>query len=755
MQSTTPVLKDLVLVGGGHAHVAVLKMLGMHPVKGLRVTLITRDVHTPYSGMLPGLIAGHYGHDEAHIDLRPLCQFAGARLFHDTVVGVDLDARQLRCAGRPPVAYDLVSFDIGSTPRVADVPGAATYATPVKPVDEFLVHFEGLIEQASQASGDADSLRVAVVGGGAGGVELLLSLEHRLRVLAEERAPAAPGVQCALFSGSQRLLPTHNRRVSAKFERIVAERGIELHRGCRVVEVDDGALVDASGQRHRFDSVIWATNASAPAWIRQSGLATDEAGFIAVDDCLRSTSHPEVFAAGDIASIEGHALAKSGVYAVRQGMPLADNLRRAAQGRRLTAYRPQRRFLSLVGTGDRYAVASRGPWAAEGEWVWRLKEFIDTRWMAQWDDLPVMDAEAPKVDVQADDAAARELLATAAMRCGGCGSKLGQPVLSRVLARLDISAGDDVVVGLDAPDDCAVVRVPAGKLQVQTVDFFRTFIDDPYIFGRVAANHCLGDIWAMGAEPRTALAIAQVPYASEDKVEQDLFQMMAGAVDVLEDAGAVLVGGHSGEGDELAFGLQLSGLVSPDELLRKGGMQPGDALILTKPVGTGTLFAADMRQKAKGRWIEAALDTMMQSNRAAAACLREHGVTASTDVTGFGVLGHLVEMAQASQANAELDLDALPLLDGALDTARAGIASSLQPDNVRLRRAITNVAEAADHPHYSLIFDPQTAGGLLAAVPAARAQAAVAALRERGYGQAAVIGRVVEGGNGGGMVRLC
>jgi selenide,water dikinase len=753
MQSSSatdkPVVKDLVLVGGGHSHVAVLKMLGMKPVSGLRVTLVTRDVHTPYSGMLPGLISGRYDFDEAHIDLRPLCEFAGARLFHDSVVGIDLDERTLTCQRRPPVAFDLVSFDIGSAPDTESVPGAAEFTTPVKPIDAFLERLDRLVDDVEREH----TKRVAVVGGGAGGVELALALERRLRSVLGERAAsarerAALGVDIELFSATDALLPEQNQRASQKFARILAERRIAVHTGCPVERVEQGELIDADETHHACDEIIWVTQASAPAWVAQTGLATDDDGFILVDDCLRSTSHPFVFAAGDIASMKNHNLAKSGVYAVRQGMPLGENLRRAATGRSLAKYRPQKSFLSLIGTAEGRAVGVRGWLAFEGAWAWRLKEWIDRRWMKQWEELPQMeDADEPApIEATADTAAGTTdsiaAHSSVAMRCGGCGSKLGHDVLSRVLDRLETVERDDVLVGLDAPDDSAVIQVPDGKVLVQSVDFFRSFIDDPYTFGRIAANHSLGDVWAMGASPQAALAIAVVPFGAEAKVEEDLYQLMAGALEILGDSGAALVGGHSGEGAEMAFGLQVNGLADPDQILRKGGMRPGDALILTKPIGTGTLFAANMRRRAKGRWIEAALDVMAQSSKDAATCLLEHGATACTDVTGFGVLGHLVEMTRPSNVDVVLDLDALPLLDGALECVEAGIFSSLQPDNVRLRRAIHNVEEVRGDARYPLIFDPQTAGGLLASVPGESAEACVAALRQCGYGEAVVIGRV-------------
>ena len=363
--------------------------------------------------------------------------------------------------------------------------------------------------------------------------------------------------------------------------------------------------------------------------------------------------------------------------------------------------------------------------------------------MARFNDLPEMAPEdaAELASGIADQQAIKEL-STLAMRCGGCGAKVGATVLSRVMQRLPEETREDVLIGRDAPDDCAMLAVPEGKVMVQSVDYFRAFIDDSYTFGAIAANHALGDIFAMGAEAQSVLAIATVPYGREVVVEETLYEMLAGALSIIQPTGAVLAGGHSSEGAELAFGLTVNGLIDPNQVLRKGGLQPGDALILTKPIGTGTLFAADMRSKAKGRWIDAALQTMVLSNQQAAVCLQQYGATACTDLTGFGLLGHLVEMTRASTVDATLYLEQIPLLDGARETVAAGILSSLQPQNLRLRRALQNLENASRHPLYPLLFDPQTAGGLLAGVPRQRADECISALRQQGYPDSAVIGVV-------------
>jgi selenide,water dikinase len=746
----SPVLRDIVLIGGGHSHAVALRMWAMRPVPGARLSLICTDTETPYSGMLPGFIAGHYDCEDIHIDVRRLAEFAGARYYRDEVVGIDRAERRVICRQRPPVAYDLLSINIGSTPRLGHVAGADAHAVPVKPIRQFGERWRALLERVRQHAGRTT---VAVVGAGAGGVELALAMHYRLGRELQARGRDPDELAVHLFSAGPVILPTHNRAVRRAFEGVLAQRGIAVHRDAEVVEVAPGRLRTRRGETLAADEVVWVTQAGGAAWLGATGLALDEAGFIRVTDTLRTETDPRIFAAGDCASMIGRPLEKAGVFAVRMGPVLAENLRRSLLDQPLKAYRPQRRWLALISTGDRHAIASRGALFARGDWVWRWKDRIDRRFMERFSDLPAMDAMQGKAKpvaeaIPLEAAEQTQAISALAMRCGGCGAKVGASVLSRALARVQPIQRDDVLIGLADPDDAAVLRVPPGKAVVQTVDFFRAFIDDPWVFGRIAANHALGDVFAMGAEAQSATAIATVPPGLEAKVEDTLFQMMSGAVSVLNEAGCALVGGHTGEGRELALGFAVNGLM--DETLAgvmtKGGLRPGDALILTKPMGTGTLLAAHARLAAKGRWIDAALESMQVSNRAAAACLMAHGARACTDLTGFGLLGHLVEMTKPSGVDAELELDALPLLQGARETAAAGILSSLQPANVRLRRALRNQEAALNHPAYPLLFDPQTAGGLLASVPADRVEACLAELRRLGYVHAAAIGRVLPQG---------
>jgi selenide,water dikinase len=746
---TAPIVRDIVLVGGGHSHVVALRYFAMHPLPGVRVTLICTDAHTPYSGMLPGYVAGHYTYDEVHIDLCRLCAATGARFIQAEVMGLDREARTVHLCNRPDIAYDVVSINTGSTPQMLAA-GAPEHAVPVKPITGFNQRWLQLLDKVAQAQ---RPLSIAVVGGGAGGVELCLAMQYRLR--AETQAAAHPDLapQFHLFTSGD-LLPTHNPGVQRRFAQVLAGRGVRVHLHTPVAEVQAHRLRSAQGEWFEADEVLWVTQAGGGTWLQATGLALTDNHSIRLHDTLQSITDPRVFAAGDVAAMDNFALEKAGVFAVRMGMPLAINLQRAVQGLPLRPYRPQRHWLALISTGDKFAVASRGALGFAGAWVWRWKDGIDRRFMQRFSAQGVQGlagmtpAPTSPTSIQLTADEARQAQAAVAMRCGGCGAKVGASVLSRALQDLWVQPNPDVLLGLDSPDDAAVVRVPSGKALVHSVDFFRAFVDDPYVFGRVAANHALGDLFAMGAQPHTATAIATVPPGVDRQVQATLRQMMQGAVEVLNAAGCTLIGGHSGEGTELALGFAVNGLVDVDDqgrmtgVLRKGGMQPGDVLLLTKPLGTGALFAAHGRAAAKGRWVQAALQSMAQSNQTAAQTLRAFGATACTDLTGFGLIGHTVEMARPSGVQLVLDAAALPLLDGALECVQQGLLSSLHGANARQQHVVQNAAQAMAHPLWPMLVDPQTAGGLLASVPAAQAYACLAALRAQGYAQACAIGHV-------------
>ncbi len=758
MQPQAPQNTDLLLIGGGHSHLAVVKQLGMRPIPGLRITMISKDIHTPYSGMMPGLIAGHYDYDDTHIDLRKLCQHYGVRLFNNEVNAIDLNRQQVYCNNRPPVRFDWLSINTGSQPDLSAISGADSTGIPIKPIEGFLKRWKAYINSLHKSLIPITSpIQLAVVGGGAASIEVVLAIQYQLQ---QQLGHNAEQIHIELVCGTEQLLPSYNRRVQRHITQLLAQRNITIKLDSKVTAVrplfhsttaptttvptttvpttTGKQLVFADGSTHRVDQVIWAVHAGSPQWPQQSGLDCDANGFIRVNQYLQSTSHNTVFAAGDIAHFDPQPVAKSGVYAVRAGRILAKNLHRAITGKTLHPYRPQHRFLSLLTTGDKNALACRGALSLQGQWLWRWKNIIDRQFIDNYHNLPSMDASTQPAT------SAISAVEPEQMRCGGCGAKIGKTVLQRVMAKLETNENPDVVIGLNAPDDAAVIEPPVGKQWLQTVDYFRAFIDDPYLLGRIATNHCLSDIHAMGATAHSALAIATVPHANETLVEDTLLQLMSGAMDSLNEQHTTLIGGHSSEGAELGFGLSVNGTLDQTRLLTKGALSHGQVLILTKPLGTGTLLAANGMGQAQGRWIENALQHMLISNQRAATIMQQHQATACTDITGFGLLGHLLEMLTAANSAASLQLDKLPVLDGAIHCTANGWLSSLQPDNLHAEEGLINRQNHSQHPHYPLLFDPQTSGGLLAALPATAADACLQDFQQQGYPAAAIIGVIDE-----------
>ncbi|KAJ8599197.1 hypothetical protein CTAYLR_007528 [Chrysophaeum taylorii] len=767
--SSPPIATELVLVGGGHSHVHVLRMLGMEPIEGVRVTLVAKDVETPYSGMLPGHVAGQYSFRECHIDLQQMARFAGVRLIKAEVTHIDTRNRTLSLRGRPDLAYDVLSINVGITPAF---PGAvaesSSVVTPVKPIASFSRTWDALLQKLERWEEDR-VYDIVVVGGGAGGVELALAMRARVERKLEELGKKNVVARFSLLTRGPRVLGSHSDGVKTCMERALKARNIHVVARCEALAAVGSSLKCLLGNKTEkslpFDECIWCTQASAPAFLKESGLECDPEGFAVVDEYQRCrTAEDEedrassrVYAVGDCATVAGHPRPKAGVFAVMAGMALYANLvADLTTGAPRVSHVPQKSFLGLLGTGDGSCVASRGELAFQADWLWELKDWIDRKWMWQYtrglpEKMVKDEVVPPGAFAQAEGGL--ELWQRANMRCGGCGAKVGASVLSRTLRALPKAptfknAVVDVLVGVDGADDAAVVEYAVDAAEVvvplaHTIDFFRAMVDDPYLLGQIAANHALSDVDAMNARPASALALVVLPYAAERVVEADLTQVMRGVRVVLDDAGCALVGGHTCEGAELSVGLAVNGVFRRGPPITKGDkMQPGDVLVLTKPVGTGTVFAADMRAEASYPIVEAAVSSMLLPNRKAVDILAPD-CTACTDVTGFGLVGHLSEMCRAAGgADVDLELGAVPFLPGALDLSARGFRSSLHPDNARASRAISNHDEISHHPGYSLLFDPQTAGGLLATVPARRASRVLDNLRDAGFDAAAKIGTI-------------
>jgi pyridine nucleotide-disulfide oxidoreductase family protein len=345
-------VKDLLLVGAGHAHAVLLAEFARQPLFGARLTLVAPHRAQLYSGMIPGVIAGHYRPDEARMDIARLAERAFAEFVQGEVESIDAAARKVRLKGGRELAYGYASLNVGSRVE-AMLPGAAEHAVAVRPFEEFM-----------RRLATAKVREVAVIGGGAAGAEVAMAIRHH-------------GAGVTLYSDRMAFAPALGRRVAAALRR----QGVDYRQGIAADAIEPGPVVRTGASRQSFDLAVLATGAVAHPWLRPSGLATDARGFVLVDALLRSVSHPEVYAVGDCATLQGATHDKSGVYSVRHGETLAANFRRMIAGEAPQPYSPQRATLVLLGTGGRKAIASRGNWTAEGGWVWRWKDWLDRRWV--------------------------------------------------------------------------------------------------------------------------------------------------------------------------------------------------------------------------------------------------------------------------------------------------------------------------------------------------------------------------------------
>lgn len=356
----------LVLLGGGHSHIEVLLQA---PKLGIPAEIVLVEPHPalPYTGMVPGFIAGFYPLGDILIDVKALCARSGARLKHARATSIDARSKMVGCDDGTSVAYDLLSIDIGSTLDLS-VPGAAAHALAVRPLWRFVETWPDVVRRTSS---------IAVVGAGAAGIELALAVHH---------AVSARGImpRLTVIGDAPRIAAGVSERARMHLEHACSRRGIRLQLGRRVAEVTADAVVMDDGVEWSADTVLWSTGPVAPGWLRSTGLELDERGFLSTDGALRVGGRPDVYAAGDVASIRAHPRPKSGVYAVRAAPVLAANLKHALLGRQPQAYVPQRHALALIGTGDRRAVAAYGPFGAEGAWAWRWKDRIDRRFVQRY-----------------------------------------------------------------------------------------------------------------------------------------------------------------------------------------------------------------------------------------------------------------------------------------------------------------------------------------------------------------------------------
>ncbi len=700
----------LVLAGGGHTHALLLLRWAMKP--NLRpqgfITVVSRDSGTLYSGMLPGLISGKYKRDEVCLNIRRLSDRIGASFIASEIVGIDCQSNHLYLNNRPAIHFDRVSIDVGSETFYEEKNfqfACKDLVAPIRPLDHSLSLIESLDRQPFSLSLEP----LTVVGDGLAGLEIAFALRKRW--------PQRP---LHLNARTDRLRP--------ELKRAIVDANIKLVVGKTLIP---GPALLCTGNR-------------GPKWLGENNLPVDECGRVITIDTLQVVGHSNVFAVGDCAVLANHFRPPSGVWAVRAAKPLARNIERILRGLEPLSWRPQRRAMQLLGG---HTEETSVAWLFFGNvflgpnrWLWWIKEAIDRQFVEKFRLLPSM-SNAFGLDEA----------------CRGCAAKLGAQPLKEALEEVELN-----LLGSEPEDAVCISRFSKERNLLQSVDGFPALVSDPWLNGRLTALHSCSDLWASGAPVDTAQVVITLPAIAEKLQKELLVQALSGVQSALKEQGAELIGGHTLESRSVSpepssLGLQIAVTVNGFLPLgqppwRKGGLQPGDVLLISKELGSGVIFAGAMKGLVNLEDLDLAIAKLSESQHYLLDSLLQkcqespetNCIHACTDVTGFGLLGHLGEMLKMSNSgraakgliplNVKLYADKIPSLNGALELLSCGCFSTLAPSNrkawellspngvnqplVKLNFEDIPFCDSSYKAILELIVDPQTCGPLLISCPA-------------------------------------
>lgn len=705
--------RHIVLLGIGHTNAHILRMWGRNPIPDTDLTCISDHGLVTYSGMLPAVLAGQVSTDEMEIDLVQLCASVGSRLITNRVTGLDAERQLLKFADRPSVPFDVLSIGIGSVPSMNGVHVEGESLVRIKPMQTFL---DRLTQTVHQIPETRRPFRVCVTGAGVAGIEVVFCLPGFLKRVTDR------DFTLQLITRGSEILPAVADSTRRRVERELSRRNVTLNLNTSVKKVEPQQVTLEDDSTVEADIVIWATGASAPPLLSCLDLPKDDQGFLATDSTLKSTSGVPVFAVGDTGTILQHKLPKAGVFAVRQGPILWENIQRILNAEPLHEYVPQSSFLKLINLGNGQAVGEWKGFSFQGKAAMWLKDRIDSRFMQMFRPGVMGEEEAQP------------------MQCRGCGCKLGSDVLDAALSQLQGAAADDRL----ALDDAAEIGGAPDHQLIASTDFFTSPLDDPFLFGRLAALHSASDIIATGARVTHALANVVLPKGHSKDQKQILTDFLEGARGEFSAMGGDIVGGHTIVGSGMEAGFTVIGERLGESLLRKSNLRPGDQLYLTKPLGIGILLAAHMRSRLAAAHYEILISAMLQRQHTLAEIASTLEITAGTDVTGFGLAGHLIEMMQASGVSAELQLAKMRLLPGTADALNHGIESTLAPANRRALKFIRSSPDRDQLPEFRALFDPQTCGGLLLGMPPHKSSQFLEEVHEADLPLPMHVGQVVE-----------
>lgn len=710
--------KRIVLLGIGHTNAHVLRHWAMKPIQDTELVCISDHLTATYSGMLPAVLAQQRPETAMTIDLVRLCAASSARLLTSPVTGINTESRTIFFDDRPSLEYDFLSIGVGSETKSIESASSENHSIPIKPMQTFTHRLRYKIDGLQNKKKPKNDLNLVVVGGGIASIEIVLCIRPFIETLTDT------SLKISIVTASQCIAAELPRNARDMIQGVLAERDIEIIANARVVkqteeliELDNGSVIPA-------DLTVTSTGASAPKLLEKLDLPKTEHGFLSTHKNLQSTGSSHIFAVGDCGSLIGDSVPKSGVYAVRQGPVLWENLNRSIKNQNLVDFTPQKKNLKLINLGDGRAIAHRGRIAMSGHWAMRWKHRIDDRFISMFSPnaKPMSHlTESTSLDEQ----------------CRGCGCKLDSDSLNGALKQLNPNRNQEFQDAVVIQDD--------GQWQTSaSIDFFTAPFPDAYLSGRIAALHSLSDLVASGAMPRAALSTLVLSDGPQAKQQEQFRDITAGINQELKSFGIEITGGHTIVGPRTEIGLTVLGKRRSGVDIGKHRLNVGEKLFLTKPLGTGILMAANMRGQCSSEHYHSLLETMLTPLHPWLSLIQQLNLTAVTDVTGFGLAGHLLEMLNSSNQCATINFAAIPILPGISELLAEGIESTLAPGNRKQQRFISIEPTIKADAGLPILFDPQTCGGLLFSIATERIKDLHQATETLGLSSPIEIGSVIE-----------
>ena len=693
-----PITNDLVLIGGGHSHLSVLMKLSKRPINGNRITLITNEIDTPYSGMIPGYIEGIYSWRDSHIDLYRLCLKLNVRFIHAEVERVSAYEKEIYFKDRPKIKFDVLSINTGIQSNNREIKGAAKYCLPVKPISKLTNNFLNKITNFKS---------IAFIGGGAGSVELALAIKKRFLNINQD-------IKITIITGKRGLLSTFPQKTKLTSLKTLEKFKIDIIEYKRVLEVKPKQIILSDKSILKIDKAILSTNSMTPKWLAKSDILLTKDNYILVNKSFQ-TNYKYVFASGDVIDFNNQNLKKAGVFAVRSGKPLAINIRKFILGKKLVEYKFNKNYLALIGTSKRSAIATKYNLTFNSRFFFYLKKYIDQNFIKKFSDFRIrkkFTLDALKTDVLNIFVKHKEKITDEndIMQCKGCAAKVPLNALKQALPKDIVSTSEDAV------------SVPGQPELYQTVDMISSIITDPFLLGKIAANHSISDMVSVNSKITSAMMILQLPLSKTEINSRDLEQVLLGANEIFKTIDCPLIGGHTmiGKDKDPIIGFSILGQKQKKIKIMKNRrkIKTKDLLILTEKIGSGLIFAGINNYLIDSYFQIDVIKQMIKGNLNFGKISNQLNILSMTDITGFGLANHLLNLIKRDNSKTGLTIypNKIPLFEGVNECLNKDIKSSLFKSNYDI--AQKDIIYKRDKSKLdNILYDPQTVGGIAFIIP--------------------------------------